>query len=132
MQQKLSLHGRCLVEFGCNRSTAVSSGRTSVLLSSSATITGSSVSVQGLSKLRLMNYLQQVLWEVGMNSYCYSRHSFHLGVATVAAKLGVSDSLMKVLGWWKSSVFTRYIWIVCCLFSGGDSVDSAGWIPIDT
>ena len=45
--KKLSLRGRRMVASGCNRSTAVSSGSTSGLFSSLATITGSSVSVPG-------------------------------------------------------------------------------------
>jgi len=39
----------------------------------------------------------------------YSGHSFRIGAATPAVKLGVSDSLIEVLGRGKSSAFTRYI-----------------------
>ena len=32
-----------------------------------------------------------------------------MGAATTAAKLGVSDLLIKILGRWRSSAFVRYI-----------------------
>ena len=35
-----------------------------------------------------------------MGSSCYSGHSFRIGAATAAAKLGVNDSMIKVLGRW--------------------------------
>ena len=51
----------------------------------------------------------------------------------------MSDSMIKVLGRWKSSAFTRYIrtpWEQLAqmsgLLSGGDSVDSTGRTPVDT
>ena len=38
-----------------------------------------------------------------------SGHSFRIRAATAAAKLGVSNSMIKVLGrWLKSSAFTLY------------------------
>ena len=90
-----------------------------------------------LSKLRLIGSLRQVLREGGVASSCSSGHSFRIRAATAAAKLGMSNSMIKVLGrWLKSSAFT------CCymrtpwkqlaqrsgLLSGGDSVDSTGRI----
>ena len=53
-----------------------------------------------LSKPRLIGPLRQVLWEVGVGSSCYSGHSFRIGAAITAAKLGVNDSMIKVLRWW--------------------------------
>ena len=93
-----------MVAFGCNRSTAGSSGSTSGLLSSSATITGSSVSVPG--------WYNPIETEVnrfptpgasgGLNGLvCYDGHSYRIGAATAAAKLGASDSMIKVLGRWE-------------------------------
>ena len=114
----------------------MSSGSTSGLFSSSATITGSSVSVPVLSKSRLIGSLRQVLREVGVASSRSSGHSFRIRAATAAAKLGVSNSMIKVLGrWLKSSAFTCYMrmpWKQLAqrsgLLSGGDSVDSTGRI----
>ena len=61
----------------------------------------------------------------------YSGHSFRIAAATAAAKLGVIDSMVKVLGRWKSSAFSLYIRMpweqlaqMSGLLSGGDSVDS--------
>ena len=51
-----------------------------------------------------------MLQEVGVDSSKYSGHSFRIGAATTAAKLGVSDSLIMILGRWRSSAFVRYIW----------------------
>ena len=92
-----------------------------------------------LSKPRLIGSLRQVLGEVGVDSSRYSGHSFRIRAATAAAKLGVSDSMIKALGRWKSSAFTRYIqtpWEQLAqmsgLLSGGVSVDSTERISVDT
>ena len=85
-----------------------------------------------LSKPRLIASLCWVLQEVGVDSSKYSGHRFRMGAATTAAKLGVSDSLIKILGRWRSSVFVRYIrtpWEqlsqVSSLLSGNGVVDTA-------
>ena len=63
-----------------------------------------------LSKPRLIAFLHQVLQEVGVGSSQYSRHtSFRIRASTTAAKLGMSDSLIKILGWWRSLALVRYI-----------------------
>ena len=92
-----------------------------------------------LSKLRLIGSLRQVLREVGVDSSRSSGHSFRIRAATAAAKLWVSNSMIKVLGRWKSSAFTCYMrtpWKQLAqrlgLLSGRDSVDSTGRIPVDT
>ena len=92
-----------------------------------------------LSKPRLIGSLRQVLLEVGVDSSRSSGHSFCVRAATAAAKLGVSNSIIKVLGLWKSSAFTRYMRMpseqlaqLSGLLSGANSVDSTGRIPVDT
>ena len=89
-----------------------------------------------LSKPRLIASLRRVLQEVGVDSSKYSGHSFRIGTATMAAKLGVSDLLINILGWWRSSAFVHYIrtpWEQLSLFSsllsGDGVVDTAGRKP---
>ena len=62
-----------------------------------------------LSRERLVSFLRQVLSDVGVSTAQYSGHSFRIGAATTAAKLGAPDSLIKKMGRWKSSVFMHYI-----------------------
>ena len=62
-----------------------------------------------LSKPRLIVSLHRVLLEVGVDSSKYSGHSFHIGAAKTAAKLGVSDSLINILGQRRSLLFVGYI-----------------------
>ena len=62
-----------------------------------------------LSRPRLTQALQQALTAAGVDCSGYTGHSFRIGAATTAAKLGISDSLIKTLGRWKSAAFTLYI-----------------------
>ena len=45
----------------------------------------------------------------GVNSKRYSGHSFCIGAATTAAKQGISDASIKMLGRWRSSAYQVYI-----------------------
>ena len=62
-----------------------------------------------LSHDRLCCELGLALQEVGVNTSGYSGHSFRIGEATTAARAGLGDSLMQVLGRWKSTAFMEYI-----------------------
>lgn len=62
-----------------------------------------------LSRPKLIQYLRQALRMAGIDDSGFSGHSFRIGAATTAAKAGLSDSLIKMLGRWKSSAFTLYI-----------------------
>ena len=39
----------------------------------------------------------------------YCGHSFRIGAATTAAKRGIKDSMIKILGRWESSAYQLYI-----------------------
>ena len=54
-------------------------------------------------------YLRDILTRLGYNEYDYSGHSLHVGAATSAASAGIKDNLIKTLGLWNSSCYTRYI-----------------------
>ena len=69
-----------------------------------------------LSKPRLIGSLCQVFQEVGVESSHSSGHSFRTRAATAAAKLWVSNSMIKVLG--------RCAGRVCCLVG-------IQWIALD-
>ena len=62
-----------------------------------------------LCRSRLIHSLHEALHMVGMYDSKISGHSFHIGVATMAAKTELNDSLIKMLGHWKSSAFSAYI-----------------------
>ena len=61
-----------------------------------------------LSRPKIVQSLCQVLSSVGVDCSSYSGHSFRIGAATMAARMGVSDSLIKTLGHWESSAFMLY------------------------
>ena len=53
--------------------------------------------------------LRMVQSDVGVDLSGYNGHSFRIGTAATAARMGVNDSLIQTLGRWKSSAFVRYI-----------------------
>ena len=55
-----------------------------------------------LLRPRLVRALHQALQAAGVNCSGYSGHSFRIGAATTATRAGVSNSLIKKLGRWKS------------------------------
>jgi len=58
---------------------------------------------------RLRSWLQKI----GLNSKLFSSHSFREGGATLAAQVGISSSLIQLMGDWKSDAYKKYI--VCSL-----------------
>ena len=62
-----------------------------------------------LSRQRLVVALREALEPYGTNTRLYNGHSFRIGAATTAAACGFEDSLIQVLGRWKSSAFLSYI-----------------------
>ena len=58
---------------------------------------------------RFVARVREALTSAGVDSSAYSGHSFRSGAATTAAKCGVSDAVIKMLGRWKSSAYQLYI-----------------------
>ena len=61
-----------------------------------------------LTQNSLVTHLQTALREVGVTPSAYTGHSFRIGVATMAAKRGLEDSLIQTLGRWKSAAYLAY------------------------
>ena len=53
--------------------------------------------------------VHKALSNQGLDIKRYSSHSFRIGAASAASAAGLSDSLMKSLGRWRSSCYQRYI-----------------------
>ena len=47
--------------------------------------------------------------KMGYNENDYNTHSFRIGAATHAAKMGKSDDEIMTMGRWKSDSYKRYI-----------------------
>ena len=62
-----------------------------------------------LTRQRFVARVHEALTSAGVDSSAYSGHSFRSGAATTAAKCGVSDAVIKMLGRWKSSAYQLYI-----------------------
>lgn len=62
-----------------------------------------------LTRDRLVTRMREGLAQVGVNAAAYAGHSFRVGAATTAAQQGVPDSLIKMLGRWKSIAYQEYI-----------------------
>ncbi len=62
-----------------------------------------------LTRARLVEQIREALQRSGVDGTPYSGHSFRSGAATTAAKVGVEDSTIKVLGRWRSSAYQLYI-----------------------
>ena len=62
-----------------------------------------------LTRQKLVHHLCEAISQLGMNTAGYSGHSFRIGAASTAAAVGFSDSIIQLLGRWKSSAFLAYI-----------------------
>jgi integrase len=62
-----------------------------------------------LARPWLMTEIRRALSAAGLDPKPYSGHSFRSGAATTAAKQGVEDSTIKMLGRWKSSAYQLYM-----------------------
>ena len=64
---------------------------------------------QPLIKAAFIAKVRHALKEIGLPYECFAGHSFRIGAATTAAKLGLEDSLIRTLGRWNSDAFLSYI-----------------------
>lgn len=70
-----------------------------------------------LSRYQFAAVLRKALVFIGLDVGKYKTHSFRIGAATEAARNGLSETEIKILGRWSSDVVKRYIRIPeTCLF----------------
>ena len=62
-----------------------------------------------LTKTIFVARVRDPLREAGLNPLHYAGHSFRIGAATVAAQVGLEDSVIRSLGRWSSAAFLSYI-----------------------
>ena len=62
-----------------------------------------------LTRHRFVISVRAALTEAGYVAKDYAGHSFRIDAATTAAEHGIQDSLIKTLGRWESSAYTRYV-----------------------
>ena len=56
-----------------------------------------------------MQEVRRLLQSAGIDPTPYSGHSFHIGAATTAARIGMDAALIQTLGRWRSSAYQLYI-----------------------
>lgn len=62
-----------------------------------------------LTKARFIIKVREALSHLGIDSTKYAGHSFRIGAATAAGSRGINDSVIQMLGRWKSSAYKLYI-----------------------
>ena len=62
-----------------------------------------------LTRARLVAEVKQALATAGVDCSHYSGHSFRSGAATTAARQGIGDATIKMLGRWKSNAYQLYV-----------------------
>lgn len=62
-----------------------------------------------LTRMRFVAAIREALARFGIDASMFSGHSFRSGAATTAAKQGIGDATIKMLGRWKSSAYQLYI-----------------------
>ena len=55
-----------------------------------------------LTRAKFVEKVKEALSRAGVECTAYSGHSFCIRAATTAAKQGISDASIKMLGWWNS------------------------------
>lgn len=64
---------------------------------------------KGLTRERFVLAVKAALSSGGIDASSYAGHSFRIGAATTAAKVGMQDSLIRTLGRWESTAYLLYI-----------------------
>ena len=62
-----------------------------------------------LTQQHFSSTLEGLLKQLHINTHCYNIHSFWIGAATTARQANVPDSLIKMMGRWKSDAYLSYI-----------------------
>ena len=62
-----------------------------------------------LRRRQLVDTMRGALAAKGYDTKQYCGHSFRIGAATTAAKNGLQDNVIKLLGRWESSAYQLYI-----------------------
>ena len=62
-----------------------------------------------LTRQKLVYHLRKAVSNLGLTTAGYSGHSFRIGAASTAARVGINDSTIQLMGRWKSSAFLTYI-----------------------
>ncbi len=62
-----------------------------------------------LTRQRFVTRVREALQEEGLDEAKYCGHSFRIGAATTAAAKGFEDSVIKMLGRWRSLAYLQYI-----------------------
>lgn len=64
---------------------------------------------QPLTKPRFVKHVRSALQKAGLPYNDFAGHSFRIGAATTAARAGIEDSQIRILGRWNSAAFMAYI-----------------------
>ena len=59
-----------------------------------------------LTRQKLVYHLRKAVSNLGLTT---AGHSFRIGAASTAARVGINDSTIQLMGRWKSSAFLTYI-----------------------
>lgn len=62
-----------------------------------------------LTKANFTKQVRSALEAVGLPYNHFAGHSFRIGAATTAAKAGIEDSTIRIMGRWNSTAFLSYI-----------------------
>ena len=64
---------------------------------------------QPLTKPKFVKLVREALQTAELPYQSFAGHSFRIGAATAAAKAGIEDSTIQMMGRWSSAAFLAYI-----------------------